>query len=149
MNELGEIVKVRRELLGLTQRALAQELGIQPSYVSFLERGLRKPSVGVIQRLAKALIVDCQDLLAVAHPAISLRDDFKSAKANSASSKRLGSEHVLLRRYHLTKDELKVIEGLSLFGRLSLKEFIGILTLVWNIQSSPKGTSRPSRNLKS
>ena len=36
-NELGEKVKSHREGLGLTQRSLAQKLGVEPSYVAFIE----------------------------------------------------------------------------------------------------------------
>jgi transcriptional regulator with XRE-family HTH domain len=134
MNELGDTVKVRRELLGLTQRALAGELRIQASYVSLLERGLRKPSISLIERLADALVVDRRQLLALAHPGIMIADQPKPSPKRSEASKRVPSERVLLRRYHVTKDELRVIQELGLAGgSLSLKQIIAIVTLIRHI----------------
>ena len=45
MNKLGEFLKTRREALGLTQRSLAQKLGVEASHVAFIESGRRKPSL--------------------------------------------------------------------------------------------------------
>ena len=49
-NHLRETVRSRREGLGLTQRSLAQKLGVEASYVAFIESGRRKPSLKLIAR---------------------------------------------------------------------------------------------------
>jgi len=49
-NQLGETVRSHREGLGLTQRSLAQKLGVEASYVAFIESGRRKPSLKLIAR---------------------------------------------------------------------------------------------------
>ena len=60
---LGENVRRERLRQGLTQDALAAEAGMQRSYLSDLERGVRNPSVHALGRLAAALKVEAADLL--------------------------------------------------------------------------------------
>src|ERR1700730_12247745 len=57
---LGEFLKARREGLGLTQRSLAQKLGVEASHVAFIESGRRKPSLKLVARLADSIGVDRQ-----------------------------------------------------------------------------------------
>lgn len=54
----------------LSQEALALQADVDRTYVSGLERGLRNPSVDILDRLAKALGVATGDFLeaAVANP---------------------------------------------------------------------------------
>ena len=51
----GLIVKRRRERKGISQEALADAAGLHRTYISLLERGLRMPSILVVQKLAGAL----------------------------------------------------------------------------------------------
>ena len=48
---------------GLSQERLGLEAAIARTYVSRLERGLENPTVGVLDRLAKALAVKTVELL--------------------------------------------------------------------------------------
>jgi transcriptional regulator with XRE-family HTH domain len=47
---------------GLSQEALAVDAEIDRTYVSRLERGLENPSVAVLERLAKALSANIEEL---------------------------------------------------------------------------------------
>lgn len=47
----------------LSQKALAEKVGISVSYVSMLERGQRSPPLETIERMAKALSVTPASLL--------------------------------------------------------------------------------------
>jgi transcriptional regulator with XRE-family HTH domain len=60
---LGMNVRRYRKLRGMTQEALALEVGMERSYVSDLERGTRNPSVRALGRLAQALDVEPKELL--------------------------------------------------------------------------------------
>ena len=48
----------------LSQKALADKVGISVSYVSMLERGQRSPPLETIEKMAKALGVPAASLLA-------------------------------------------------------------------------------------
>ena len=52
---LGQNVRQRRETRGLTQEKLAEKSGLDPAYISGIERGLRNPGIRNVARLAKAL----------------------------------------------------------------------------------------------
>jgi len=60
---LGENVRRLREERGLSQEAFADLSGLHRTYISGIERGVRNPTVEVIERLAKALKVPAGDLL--------------------------------------------------------------------------------------
>jgi transcriptional regulator with XRE-family HTH domain len=51
----AEIVRRRREQKGLSQEALAEAAGVHHTYVGLVERGRRKPTLDVAERLALAL----------------------------------------------------------------------------------------------
>ncbi len=63
---LGRAIRELREKRGLSQAALAERAGIDPSYQSGLERGRRNPSWSVIVALAEALEVSPEKLVAAA-----------------------------------------------------------------------------------
>jgi transcriptional regulator with XRE-family HTH domain len=135
-NQLKEIVKSRRESLGLTQRSLAERLGVEASHVAFMESGRRKPSLKLVARLADILGLDRQALLILAHPeARALIAEAKPEKRRIAPSwQRFINNRELLTRYHVTDRELRALEHLSLLGTVrSAKEFLVILTLIRDI----------------
>src|SRR5271154_2968379 len=51
--------------LGVSQEAFAVDAGIDRTYVSRLERGLENPSVAVLEKIAKALCADIEELFKV------------------------------------------------------------------------------------
>jgi transcriptional regulator with XRE-family HTH domain len=68
---LGETVRARRTLLGLSQAELARRTGLHPTYIGGIERGERNVGVLNLTRLAHALNVPPSSLL---HP-LDLRPD--------------------------------------------------------------------------
>ncbi len=52
---LGQNVRRRREARELTQEKLAEKAGLDPTYISGIERGLRNPGIRNVARLARAL----------------------------------------------------------------------------------------------
>jgi transcriptional regulator with XRE-family HTH domain len=52
---LGKNVRELREQNKLTQEALAERSGLDPSYISGIERAVRNPSVVSLARLANGL----------------------------------------------------------------------------------------------
>lgn len=63
-HRLGRNVKRLREERGLSQEALAFEAELHRTYVSGVERGVRNPTVTVIEKIAIALKVSLSELVA-------------------------------------------------------------------------------------
>lgn len=61
---LGPRLRRLRRELGLTQQAMADDLGISPSYVALLERNQRPLTADLLLRLAKGYGLDMADLAA-------------------------------------------------------------------------------------
>ena len=61
--EFGERIKQLREAKGMSLKDLEHVSGVTSSYVHRIEKGLRKPSVEKIEKLADALVGDFKELL--------------------------------------------------------------------------------------
>ena len=59
---LGLNVRRRREARELTQEKLAEKAGLDPTYISDIERGLRNPGIKNVAKLAKALGLSTSEL---------------------------------------------------------------------------------------
>lgn len=60
---IGWNIRRLRSARELTQEDFATDSGFDRGYISGLERGVRNPSVLVLERIAKALHVDVAELL--------------------------------------------------------------------------------------
>jgi transcriptional regulator with XRE-family HTH domain len=134
---LGELLRARREGLGLTQRSLAQKLRVEPSHVAFIESGRRKPSLKLVAHIADTLRLERLEVLLLAHPEVSVllsRTQAESRPTASPSWQRFIKNIALLARCHVTKRELQVLEHLSLLGTaISTKQFLAILMLIRDV----------------
>ena len=63
MEKLANRIKALREQRGLSQEALAAKAGVSRGYLARLETGRHDPTVGTVEKLAKALRVKLTDLL--------------------------------------------------------------------------------------
>jgi len=60
---IGRNVRGIRQELGLSQEQLAFEAELHRTYVSGVERGVRNPTVLIVERLARALKIEPYQLL--------------------------------------------------------------------------------------
>jgi transcriptional regulator with XRE-family HTH domain len=132
---LGEIVKQRRQTRGLTQRQLAEMLGVKGSHVAYLESGRRKPSFALIKHLAEVLELDPQQLFLLAHPEakslLGVSTDLVPLEDPAKAWQRFVSSKTLRARYHITAREIQALKHLSLLGYvLTEREFLAVLTLI-------------------
>ena len=65
--EFGRRISEHRELLGLSLRALATRAGVSFGFLSQLENGHARASIGSLRKLAAALGVSVADLLETSH----------------------------------------------------------------------------------
>lgn len=59
----GQVLRKFRTSCKLSQEKLSQECGLDRSYISLLERGLRQPSLTTILLLAKALNITASNMV--------------------------------------------------------------------------------------
>ena len=62
--QLGRNIRQHREARGLTQEKLAEKAGLDPTYISGIERGRRNPGIWNVVQLADALELTAAELLA-------------------------------------------------------------------------------------
>ena len=53
----GKAIRIIRSAKGLEQRELASTLKLDPSYISLLEKGKRKPSLKLVRLISKKLSI--------------------------------------------------------------------------------------------
>jgi len=53
--DYGKAIRIGRAIAGLQQKELAELAGVDPSHISLIEFGKRKPSLDTVEKLAKAL----------------------------------------------------------------------------------------------
>jgi len=62
LKKLGRRIAELRSKSGLTQEKLAELVGVDRSYIGYVERGQRNPSVGVVRLIAKTMGVSLREL---------------------------------------------------------------------------------------
>lgn len=60
---VGANMRRAREALGVSQEELADRAGIHRTYISGVERGIRNPTITVLEKIARALKVKSGVLL--------------------------------------------------------------------------------------
>ena len=118
----GDLIRDRRLALDLTQRDLANLLGVKAAHVAFLESGRRKPSLSLLRRISEICRMDAQKLFLLAHPEakflIQLADKEK-AKPADATWQSFITNSALLAKERVTQQELKVLEQVSMLNPIS------------------------------
>ena len=59
----GEVLKVQGKVRKITQKELAMKVELDKTYISMLERGLRKPSLEVAINLANTLEIPTAEIV--------------------------------------------------------------------------------------
>ena len=63
VKQFAKVLQELRHESGLSQEELAEKCDLHDRYISFLERGLRQPTITTIFKLAKALNISPSDLI--------------------------------------------------------------------------------------
>jgi transcriptional regulator with XRE-family HTH domain len=79
---LGQRVKHLRRLRGYTQEQLAEQIDINPKYLSSIERGLENPTLDLLCRLATGLHVHLYELFQFEPDAAQLRTTLRRLTAD-------------------------------------------------------------------
>lgn len=62
LKNLGGKVKKIRKMKNLTQEQLADKIRVSSTYIGFIEQGQRNPSLNTLDKIARVLEVEVQDL---------------------------------------------------------------------------------------
>lgn len=65
MNDLPKRISQRRKLQGFTQTQLAQSVGITQAFLAEIEKGRKRPSIEVLEKLCDALGCSADYLLGI------------------------------------------------------------------------------------
>ncbi|MCX6540668.1 MAG: helix-turn-helix transcriptional regulator [Actinobacteria bacterium] len=60
--DVGEFIRNQRETARMSVRGLADVASVSNTYLSQIERGLRRPSAEILQQIAKALKISVESL---------------------------------------------------------------------------------------
>lgn len=63
LNNLGQIIREKREALGLTQIEVAEKAGLDRNYIGMVERGERNPSYLSLIKIATGLNLTVDQLI--------------------------------------------------------------------------------------
>ena len=137
-NGLGRLIKQRRLELGLTQRALAAQLGVEASHVAYLEGGKRKPSLTLMARLEDSLGVSRQQIFLLSHPeaaaVVNPADAIQPIQPRQRPAndwRQFTADRAFVKRHSITRRELQAFKELGLLGYvLSRHQVLAILTMI-------------------
>ena len=65
-NDFGRLIRQQRVMIPMTLHELAAKSGVSPSHLGRMERGERSPSAGVLQKIAKPLKFNVNELFVLA-----------------------------------------------------------------------------------
>lgn len=134
---ISDNIKIYREKQGLSQRALAEKLGISQAAVSQFENGKNPPKIDTLQKIANALDVDINSLL----------EDTDSPLVRAVN--RSGESSALfdsIKQSHLTKSiQFKNIdiELIKLFHQLNSKGKEKVIDYTFDLTNNPDYQSTP------
>jgi transcriptional regulator with XRE-family HTH domain len=130
-NTLGQVIRERRRRLGLTQQEVAEKVGTSVIYIGLLETGKRRPSAGVVARLAEALALDRSELFFLSNPGARtiVNGDKKSSSASAWDE--FSKDEYLQRAHKVTTDEMDLLSRVALMGELrSSRDLVFVLNTV-------------------
>lgn len=110
---VGARIRDRRAQLGWTQADVAKKIGCRPNYVGYLEAGARRPSMKVVERLARVLDLDAGVLLAGWFPLVARVQEQAGAPPTGDAWELFRADKGLLTRNAVSPAELAALEAAS------------------------------------
>ena len=137
--DIAQSIKKCREEQGLTQKALANKMGVTPVLISQYENGKRNPKIKTLQKIADALEMSVSDLVGennihavlLSEESSRLEQEFLSLGAVIAEAKTqeiLNSNHVKLKNPFVNL--LKNFEQLNNAGQQKAAEQVELLAKI-------------------
>lgn len=131
------ISKQRRLELGLTQTKLAEILGVNQTYITYIEKNQRTPSNDILRNLTHALKLPFERLYVLAHP--DIQNMLKTNKPVFQEElpyhlKALATDQVLREKFSITDQDISMLGSIHARGQIEKKEdYITLLMTIRNI----------------
>ncbi len=107
----------------MTQRDLADRIGVEASHIAYIENDQRRPSLTLVRRLADTLMLDRRELFFLAHPEakhlVGSLAGAAPAKRTDDAWRRFASNRRALKRHGVTRAELRLLKQVSLLEHVS------------------------------
>jgi transcriptional regulator with XRE-family HTH domain len=101
VRQLGEYIRLQRQMADLSLRGMADLTKVSNAYLSQIERGLHQPSLRVLRAIAEALKIPADTLLAEA--------GLVSGTTDPSSATRTGTEAAIRSDPDLTQEEREAL----------------------------------------
>jgi transcriptional regulator with XRE-family HTH domain len=105
LRDLGDFIREQRRSAQMSLRNLAHLAGVSNPYLSQIERGLRKPSADILQRVASALRISAETLYVKAGILEERGDDDLAARILADSTLSEQQKRALLEVYQSFRQE--------------------------------------------
>jgi transcriptional regulator with XRE-family HTH domain len=130
---LGEVIREARISLELSQRELADQVGVKSSHIAYIEGGERRPSLPLLASLADALGLERDKLFLLLFPeahSFVPASRRMAARRNEAWNQFL-SNRALLKRHKVSPAEMKVLRQVNMLGVvISPRMFLFVLNSI-------------------
>lgn len=144
-NNFGDIIYRRRKALNMTQEALADKVGVKPTYIGYLERGKRHASSKVAGKLADILGLNRSYLFLASNPVVK---DFLNINDEDSSLAELPlpqaihdlrQDQALRQAHQITDADLETLSKMAFLGEPRDKtDYVFLLELVRRLFSSER-----------
>jgi putative transcriptional regulator len=105
-----------RERAGLSQRELAKSLGVQASYLSYIEQNKRRPSLSLLLRVASTIGIDAHEAFLLVHPECESFVGPSRKTVREDAWTRFSSDRRVLLRWRVTRSEMLFLKRLNTLG---------------------------------
>jgi transcriptional regulator with XRE-family HTH domain len=114
----------------MTQEQVAEQVGVKPNYIGYLERGLRKPSDEICCRIADVLGLERTELFFLANPHVRAIIDPPDEPSQTAWE-RFRRDRQLHTRQSISEAEMRVLESLGELGEVrEPRDYLFILAAI-------------------
>lgn len=110
---VGARLRERRAQFGWTQADVAKKIGCRPNYIGYLETGARRPSMKLMERLAKVLDMDVGVLLAGWHPLVARVQEQAGAPPSGDAWELFRRDKAVLTRNGVSPAELSALDAVN------------------------------------
>jgi transcriptional regulator with XRE-family HTH domain len=105
-----------RERAGLSQRELAKILGVQASYLSYIEQNKRKPSLPLLLRAASTIGIDAREAFLLVHPECESFVGSSRKTVREDAWTRFSNDRRVLLCWQVTRSEMLFLKRLNTLG---------------------------------